>query len=158
VKALFSTSYQTAGRLVGRANMDWMGDPESKDVPRQRMVEGAQSVLKMIEDCSPDLVLPMDAKTFGVLKAVLEARRFGITNCRVNNFIIRISHSQKQRFHRHLYAFHAKSPAGPSFLVIKLPQHPARIFQADYATRCGEAIREAASQIEAGQPVDVTKV
>ena len=139
--------------------MDWLGDPKSEDVATQHMVEGAPSVLKMIEDCSPELVLPMDAHTFGVLKTALNDG-FIITDCNANNFTIRISDAEKERFHRHLYAFHAKSksPTGRSFLVIKLPQHPAKMFQADYATRCGEAVREAARQIRAGQPVDVTKV
>ena len=165
VEAIFAAPYDTAGRLIGRANMDWLGDPESKDVAAQHMLEGAPSVLKMIEDCSPELVLPMDTKTFDVLKAVMEGKdpKFGagfdITPYRADNFTIRISDAAKERFHRHLYAFHAKSksPTGRSFLVIKLPQHPAKMFQADYATRCGEAIREAARQISAGQPVDVTK-
>jgi len=159
VEAIFAAPYDTAGRLIGRANMDWLGDPKSEDVATQHMVEGAPSVLKMIQDCSPELVLPMDAHTFGVLKTALNDG-FIITDCNANKFTIRISDAEKERFHRHLYAFHAKSksPTGRSFLVIKLPQHPAKMFQADYATRCGEAVREAARQIGAGQPVDVTKV
>lgn len=159
VEAIFAApdDYDTVGRLIGRANMDWLGNPESKDVATQHMSMGAPSVLKMIEDCSPELVLPMDTKTFDVLRTVLEHAGFSIAMCHADNFTVRISDSTKKRFHRHLYAFHATSLKGASFLVIKLPQHPARIFQADYATRCGEAVREAALQISSGQPVNVTK-
>jgi len=157
VEAIFTAPYDIAGKLIGRANMDWVGNPESEDVATQYMIEGAPSVLKMIEDCSPELVLPMDAHTFGVLKTALNDG-FSITDCNANNFTIRISDAAEKRFHRHLYAVRAESPTGRSFLVLKLPQHPARILQRDYARRCGEAVREAARQISAGQPVAVTMV
>ena len=152
VEALFSSSYKTAGKLIGRANLDWVPNPNSKDVQEQHMRQGAPSTLKMIEDCSPELVVPMDKKTFDVLKTVMEDTGFVIAPCNVINFKVRI----KKRFNRCLYAFQAKSPAGMSFLVIKLPQHPSRMFP-EYDTRCGEAIREAATQIASGQPVNTNR-
>jgi hypothetical protein len=155
VEAIFSADYDKIGRLVGRANMDWLGNPESKDVETQHMRDGAPSALKMIGDCSPELVLPMDLKAFDVLKEFLKQKGFTIPSPIVSNFTVLISDAAKKRFHRNLYAFRAKSSEGRSFLVIKLPQHPARIFRADYATRCGMAVRKAAFQIDSGTPVDV---
>jgi hypothetical protein len=57
---------------------------------------------------------------------------------------------------QNLWCFRAESPQGKSFVVIKLPQSPARMYQADLAARCGQAVRKAAQQIAAGRPVDVT--
>lgn len=158
ITALFaSEDFSLPEKLIGRANLDWVGNPNSSDVQEQDMIEGAPSALRMIADCAPELVLPMDAKTFRVLtEKVLPAHGFEVTPCPVTKFLIRIPPAKK-RVHRYICASRAKSPNGHDFLVIKLPQHPARTFNAEYAKLCGEAVREAACQITSGQSVDVTK-
>ena len=158
IKALFEREdFTVPEKLIGRANLDWVGNPNSIDVQERDMIEGAPSALRMIADCAPELVLPMDTKTFRVLtETVLPAHGFEVTPCTVKNFLIRIPPAKK-RVHRYICASRAKSSNGRDFLVIKLPQHPARTFNAEYAKVCGEAVREAALQIASGQPVDVTK-
>ncbi len=159
IKALFAwEDFALPEKLIGRANLDWVGNPDSSDVQEQDMIAGAPSALRMIADCAPELVLPMDAKTFRVLtEKVLPTHGFEITPCAVKSFSIRIPPSKK-RVHRYIFAIRAKSSNGREFLVIKLPQHPARIFNEEYAKLCGEVVREVALQIAAGQPVDVAKV
>lgn len=155
VEAVFALPYAKAGKLVGVGNLDWMGDPNSADVQEAFMREGAPSVLRMIEACSPELVLPMDKKAFRILKEVMEKARFIIADCEVKEFRVRISDAAKVRLHSEIYCFRAASKER-ELVVVKLPQHPARMFQADYATRCGKAVRLAAQQIAAGQPIDVS--
>lgn len=155
VESLFQWPYETTGKLLGRANLDWLGNPESRDVRHEHMREGAPATLQMIEDCSPELVLPMDKSTFDVLFDVLKNNGFEVTPCECKAFTVLIS-AAKRRFHRYLFACRVKAENGREFVMIKLPQHPARMFNADYGRRCGEAVREAALQIAIGQPVDVT--
>ena len=156
VEALLCTPYPKASKLIGRANFDFLGNPKSKDVPEEGMREGAPSVLKMIADCAPELVVPMDKKTFWILQDVMEKDGFTIAECDVKESKVRISNGTKKRLNRKIYCFRATSRNGHSLVVIKLPQHPARMFQADYGTRSGKAVRAAARQIESGQRVDVS--
>jgi hypothetical protein len=157
VEALFQAPYESAARLIGRANMDWVGNPESKDVAVRFMWEGRQSVLQMIKDTRPELVVAMDAKTCEVLEIALYDAGFAISSVHPRRFTVRISngHTSSPRVHRGLQAFRVESREGGDFVVVKAPQHPARMFNVDYARRCGEAIRKAATQIAAHRPVNV---
>ena len=60
--------------------------------------------------------------------------------------IVEVSNTS-ERYHRSLHAFFATTHDGREMLVMKLPQHPARMLQPDYATRCGAALRGAATQL-----------
>lgn len=155
VEALLLAPYAKASKLIGRANLDWFGNPKSKDVPEKFMREGAPSVLRMIADCLPELVCPMDKKTFWILQDVMEKAGFKIKECTVTEFKVRISDAAKVRLNRKIYCFRASSPKGHQMVVIKLPQHPAKMLQADYGKRCGAAVRKAAQQIASGLPVNV---
>jgi len=148
VEALFRLPYATAGKLIARANLDWLGNPESEDVAERFMFEGAPSTLRLLKDCSPEVILPMDFKTFRVLRDIMREAGFLISECNVSEFSVRISDAS-ERYHRNLHAFFATTRSGPEMLIMKLPQHPARMFRADYATRCGEALRGAAIQLYA---------
>jgi|GEM_PF-89213 len=157
-EAIFDADFQEAGRLIGRANMDWMSCPEADDVSKEHMMEGAPSVLAMIEECLPELVLAMESKSFQCLEKAMKEAGYLVVWSDVKRFHVRISESGGEKFHRLVYSFHATTPKGHDMIVMKLPQHPARIFNADYATRCGKAVREAAFQMASGRSIDVTVV
>jgi hypothetical protein len=147
--------YATAGKLIARANLDWLGNPDSGDVGERFMFEGAPSTLRLLNDCSPEVILPMDFKTFRVLHAVMREAGFLISERSVSDFSVCISDAS-ERYHRSLHAFFATTPDGREMLVMKLPQHPARMFQPDYATRCGVALRGAATQLFAEHHTNTT--
>lgn len=147
VEELFQLPYSIAGKLIARANLDWLGNPESEDVAEEFMFEGSPSTLQLIEDCSPDLLLPMDFRTFRVLREVLRNADYQISNCHVTQFSVLIS-ERSNRHHRRLHAFWAGRNSS-DILVMKLPQHPARMLEAAYGARCGKALRIAALQIVA---------
>jgi len=107
----------------------------------------------MIQDCSPQLVLPMETKAFRVLKDVMRGRGFAITECLLRRFYVRLNTAAAAR---HILCFRATSLEGHRLVVIKLPQHPARIFRAECGSRCGAAVRRAAQQIAAGRAVNVS--
>lgn len=155
VEALFGAPYATAGKLIGRANMDWVSNPESQDVAVRFMWEGRGSVLRMLHSAQPELVIAMDAKTCEVLEIALYDAGFTISSVHAKHFTVRISEAKRPRLHRGLQAFKAEYRDGRRFVVIKALQHPARRFNTEYAGRCGHALREAANQIEANQAVDV---
>ena len=156
VEALLAIPWDAASTLIARGNLDWFGNPEAVNVPEEFMLKGAGSVLRMISDCRPDLIVPMEKRAFGVLREAMVQAGFTIRQCEVREFTVRISDAAKVRLHRTIYCFRATAPDGHETVVIKLPQHPAKILQPDYGARCGAAVREAARQIAAGQPVDVS--
>ena len=89
----------------------------------------------------------MDEKTFRVFKEVLYDDGYGIIPSRTGGIRVTISHRNEQsRYHHYIMAFRAEKK-GSAFLVIKSLQHPARIFEVEYAQRIGKAIRLAAEQI-----------
>ena len=51
--------------------MDWLKNPESHDVSYRYMWEGCSYILPVIYECKPELIIPMDEKTFGVLQMAL---------------------------------------------------------------------------------------
>ena len=58
-------------KLIARLNLDWVQNPKSKDVPYQYMWEGSKYVLPIIMECEPELIIPMDTKTFNMLQSGL---------------------------------------------------------------------------------------
>jgi hypothetical protein len=71
VETLFGKSYDDAAKLIARVNMDWLQNPASEDVSYRYMWEGCKYILPVIHECKPELVIPMDEKTFGVLQIAL---------------------------------------------------------------------------------------
>ena len=155
VEALFETNWSRANKLIARANLDWYGNPEASKVPEQRMLDGAPSVLRLIEDCEPQLVLPMERRAFWVLQTAMVKAGWKTAPCDVDRFSVRISRKSKRR-HREIFCFRATSPDGRQLAVIKLPQHPAKMLEADYGTRCGAAVRTASIQIARRLEIDVS--
>jgi hypothetical protein len=147
VETLIGKSYEDAAKLIARVNMDWMGNPESQDVSYRYMWEGCSHILPVIYECNPELIIPMDVKSFGVLQIALYNDGYEIIPPRIGKIKVKISdRNSKTRYHDSIMAFIAKKEKG-SFLVIKLLQHPARIYDSEYAKRVGLSIRDAAKQI-----------
>jgi hypothetical protein len=155
VETLIGKPYDDAAKLIARVNMDWMGNPESQDVSYRYMWEGCKYILPVIYECNPQLVIPMDEKSFGVLQMALYNDGYEIIPPRIGKIKVKISDKNgKTRYHESMMAFSAKKEES-SFLVIKSLQHPARIFDAEYARRVGQSIREAAKQIWNGDTVNL---
>jgi len=89
----------------------------------------------------------MDEKSFGVLQIALYDDGYEIIPARIGEIKVKISDKNgKARYHDSIMAFRAKREEN-TFLVIKSLQHPARIYDAEYARRIGQSIRTAAEQI-----------
>jgi hypothetical protein len=147
VESIIGKPYEDTARLIARVNMDWLPNPESQDVSYRYMWEGCSYILPVLFECRPDLIIPMDQKTFGVLQIALYNDGCEIFPARTGEIKIKISDKNgKARYHNSMMAFRAKKEQR-SFLVIKSPQHPARIYDVEYAERIGKAIRRAAEQI-----------
>lgn len=155
VEAIIGKPYKDAAKLIARVNMDWLGNPESQDVSYRYMWEGGSYILPVIYECNPELIIPMDEKSFGVLQIALYNDGYEIIPARIGEIKVKISDKNgKARYHDSIMAFRAKREEN-TFLVIKSLQHPARIYDAEYARRIGQSIRNAAEQIWNGDIVNL---
>jgi len=147
VQIILGKEYETAAKIIAVMNMDWMQNPESEDVGLSYMRIGCSHILPVISDCDPKLIIPMDKKTFRILQEALILDGFDIDPVVQGEIRIKIWESgNRSSYHREIMAFQANK-GHSSYVVIKSFQHPARIFNTQYALRVGQAIKLAANQI-----------
>jgi hypothetical protein len=143
-------------KLIARFNLDWMQNPKSEDVPFQYMWDGINYVLPIIIECRPELIIPMDAKTFNMLQAGLCKFGFDISFPEIREVKIPIYKKKgKMQYHDEIMALKAKN-SDQTIIVIKSFQHPSKIFESSYAQRIGEAIRLAGEQMEMDSVVNIS--
>lgn len=122
-------------------NLDSVQNPEASEVPLDRMRRGAPHIVSLLESAPPRLIVPMESICFGVLNDALREHGYDF---RRDGFPISISiYDNPKRLHRSISGFRirGKGPLTGS-IVVKLPQHPAKILRPDYAAKCGEAVRK----------------
>ena len=74
VEQIFERPYEEAAKLIARFNMDWIQNPESQDVSILHMWEGCLHIMPVIYECNPELVIPMDMKSFEILQIASECQ------------------------------------------------------------------------------------
>jgi hypothetical protein len=128
-------------------NLDSIEEPHANRVPIERMREGCPAVVSLLEKSPPRLIVPMEKECFKVLQEGLQGYSFETNNQLPLPVPIQIYKNAK-RLHRKICGFRIEG-AGPlrSSVVIKLPQHPAKILRADYAAACGKAVRNLFEQV-----------
>jgi hypothetical protein len=153
VETIFGKPYEEAAKLIARFNLDWMPNPESEDVALSYMREGCSHILPIISECKPSLVIPMDKKTFGIFQDGLILNGYDVDPVVHDEISIRIwDKDDRASHHKDILAIKATKD-DLAFLVINSFQHPARIFDDQYALRIGNAIKLAADQIWNGEVV-----
>jgi hypothetical protein len=128
-------------------NLDSIQEPHANRVPIERMREGCPAVISLLEKSPPRLIVPMEGECFKVLQEGLRRYNFNTKNEFPLPVPIAIYNNPK-RLHRKICGFRIEG-AGPlrEAVVIRLPQHPAKILRTDYATACGKAVRNLFEQL-----------
>jgi hypothetical protein len=151
-----SSAHANAGGNRGREtllyavyNFDSVQNPQASRVPSESMKRGAPGLLSLLEKSPPRLIVPMERRCFDVLRDELPQR--GYKRAENYQFPIPIPisiYGNPKRFHRNIFGFGIDG-TGPlkESVVVKLPQHPAKIFRADYATECGKVVRDLFEQL-----------
>ena len=130
-----------ADRLFAVFNFDSVQCSESRRVPEQNMKKGAKGVVDLLETTRPRLIVPMDKSCFYLLKTILSASGYHASTD--EPFSVKIPIYTSPKIHRQLFGFRilGNGPLRGS-VVIKSPQHPARIFREDYAMACAKPMRK----------------
>lgn len=136
-----------SARLYGFANFDWVPSPQEGRVPRKRLREGEADVIKVLKLARPRIIAPTTILAHERLMRCL--RREGYT------FFTPAEQSVRIRIDPHGEAFHTRLDAiklkGRGVLsgsvVVRLPQHPARMLYRQHGHRCARAVRQALVQV-----------
>ncbi len=121
-------------------NFDAVQDPNAAHVPEDRMRAGAGGLLRLLEQTAPRLIVAMERRSYALLKATITENHYAIGS--PDEFPIALSiYGNPRRFHRRIYGFRI-GKGGPleGTVVVRLPQHPARMFTDSYAAACGASV------------------
>ena len=140
---------QGSAKLYGFANFDWIPSPQEGSVPQKRLRHGETDVIKVLKLTRPRIIAPTTTLSHARLLRCLhrEGYKFFVpSNQTVRIRIDPLGHT----FHRRMDALKLKGRGVLSgSVVIRLPQHPARMLYRQHGHRCARAIRQALLQLYA---------
>jgi hypothetical protein len=132
-------------------NLDSVQESHASRVSIERMRKGSSAVLLLLEKSPPRLIVPMERECCKVLLEALSRRGYDLgTNSELPLRVPIPIYNNPKRLHRKICGFRIGG-AGclNGSVAIRLPQHPAKILRADYATACGKAVRNLFEQLTA---------
>lgn len=138
-----------SAKLYGFANFDWVPSPQERRVSNRRLRQGETDVLKVMKLTRPRIIAPTTTLTYSRLLRCL--RREGYTFFTPSEQAVRIRIDPRgNSFHRHLDALKLRGRGVLSgTVVVRLPQHPARMLYRQHGYRCARAIRQTLVQMYA---------
>jgi hypothetical protein len=141
---------QGAARVFSVLNFHWQQNPSAAFVPEEGMRSGAAATLAVLESLRPRVMVSMEKKADCLLREVLIRANYNLSEPEKCSALVSIN--AKGRAHRYLrgYLIRGKGALAGS-IVVKSPQHPARIYNAEYALRCARAIKSFVLQVHAGE-------
>lgn len=138
-----------SAKLYGFANFDWVPSPQEGRVPQKRLVQGEAVVLKVLRLTRPRIIAPTTARAHARLLRCLLREGYTFVAPAEQSVRIRID-PRGDAFHRRLDALKLKGRGLLSgSVVVRLPQHPARMLYKQHGHRCARAVRQALVQVYA---------
>ena len=136
-------------KLYTFVNFHWQQNPDATSVPPDGMQSGAAAVLSVLVQIRPRVIVAMEKQSYDLLVRTLKDAGYAISSPDVSALI---DINDKGRAHRFMQGcrIHGEGPLS-QVLVIRSPQHPARMYNRPYADRCARAIRSFTDQLLAGK-------
>ena len=138
---------QGSGKLYGFANFDWVPSPKEPEVSTRRMKQGEKDVLAVLKSCRPQVIAPMTKGSYTRLIRCLRREGYLLFSPATQRVRIRIDPLGKS-YHRNIEVVKllGKGVLAGS-VVVRLPQHPARMLFKGHGQRCAQAVRETVIQV-----------
>jgi hypothetical protein len=141
--------HRGSAKLYGFANFDWIPSPKEGQVPRKRLLQGEADVLKVLKLTCPRIIAPTTALAYARLLRCLLREGYTFFTPAEQSACIRID-PRGTAFHTQMDAIKLKGHGVLSgSVVIRLPQHPARMLYRQHGHRCARAMRQALVQVYA---------
>ena len=136
-----------SAKLYGFANFDWIPSSQEEFVSRQRVRQGKVDVVKVMKLTRPRIIVPTTTKAYSLLRQTLHEEGYTFFEPLEQSVRIRID-PRGSAFHTHMDALKLKGRGVLSgSVVIRLPQHPARMLYRQHGHRCAQAMRKALVQV-----------
>ena len=136
-----------SSKLYGFANFDWVPSPQEGRVSSKRLLQGEADVLKVLKLTRPRIIAPTTTLAHERLLQCLGRAGYRFFRPVEQSVRIRIDPAGVS-FHTQLDVMKLKGRgvlAGS--VVVRLPQHPARMLYRQHGHRCARAIRQALVQV-----------
>lgn len=138
---------QGSAKLYGFANFDWIPSPQEGRVSRKRLLQGEADVLKVLKHARPRIITPTTGLAYERLMRCLRRQGYQFVAPSEQDVRIRID-PRGDAFHTQLDAVKLKGRGVLSgSVVVRLPQHPARMLYRKHGHRCARAVRQALLQV-----------
>ena len=135
------TKEQGALKLYNFTNFDWRQNPNAGNVPDESMQQGVKIVMKHLNIVLPRVILTMEKKSHKLLTKSL-SQFYAFRYPQFDTVKLLASNTRLgPRFHRQIEAYQING-AGPlnNKFVLRCPQHPAHIFNKEYADRVARTL------------------
>lgn len=130
-----------AAKLFAFINFDWIQNPDSSKVPLSRIEEGKAVVLSLLQQVRPKIIVALDNKAYMNLIQLLSE---SYTMSGIEHQSVKVRTASANSFHHQVQAHKISGEkALDGAVLIKSLQHPARIFNQDYAQRVAKSLRMA---------------
>jgi len=135
-----------ASKLFAFVNFDWIQNPDSSQVPDDRINEGKIYVNQILHKIDPKIIVALDSKAYKNLVNLLKEENYTLSELTKQRVEIRTA--SQNSYHRSMNAHVISGNKNLNGAVLlKSPQHPARIFNKDYALRVAQSLRAAYTAI-----------
>lgn len=147
VETLIGLPLAKSAKLFGFANFDWIPSSQEGKVSRKRLRQGEADVLKVLKLARPRIIAPTTTSAHTRLLSCLNREGYTFFVPTMQEVRIRID-PRGESFHTRMDVLKLKG-RGPlsDTVVIRLPQHPARMLYRQHGHRCARAMREALIQV-----------
>jgi hypothetical protein len=140
---------QGSAKLYGFANFDWIPSPQECHVSEKRLLKGEAAVLKVLKLTRPRIIAPTTSLAHARLLRCLAGEGYTFFSPTEQTVRIRID-PRSAAFHNHLDALKITGRGVLSgSVIVRLPQHPARMLYRQHGHRCARAVRDAMVQVYA---------
>lgn len=145
IETIVGLPFTQSGKLYAFANFDYVSRPDARLVPLRHMKQGIPAVMEVLTKTRPRLVTALEHKSADMLCQALVDRGASLEPVAVSNPRLPVSRKSSRRY-RPLEILRVVDKTLPELdksFVVRLPQHPARIFSSESATRIGKKIHGA---------------
>jgi hypothetical protein len=141
-----------AWKVFTVVNFHWQQNPDAAFVPEDGMRTGAAAVLAVLAGIRPRVVVTMERRADQMLRQTLCEAKYNLVEPVECSALVAIN--DKGRAHRRMSGYRVDGEGAlAGCIIVRSPQHPARIYNSQYASRCARAIRSFVSQVHEGNRV-----
>jgi hypothetical protein len=154
IESLLDISLEEGGyKLFAFANFDWIQNPDASKVPEARMQEGIDEVKALINVMNPKIIIALEKRAYKILVKLFLQEGYKLLPPITKNVHILYT---KSRFHHDIDCWTIEGNGKlKGSLLVRSPQHPARIFNAEYAKRVSTALKEACIALWTNQSLNI---